>query len=303
MNANEPDPAVMHQWRQASSVHDQIAVVLTMFTTRYSTASSRRRLGDLAVRFATRLAATGVVSLTDATFDDCEGYVWAVTRRGANPSPHTMHLRRTTLRAIYQCVETLQPGFVDPSRRLPLPDKGGRRARPLTDGELDLLRTAALGRSRQPLRAAAAVALGEAAASSSEIAHVRWADIDLTERVVHLPGATPIQPRTTPLTTWGTGVLHRWHTTTNPTPDNHVLTRRHPDMAAHTAQVAVNQLFDRLFDDAGLDTTAGITAASIRLWAGRHALTSHGIEHAARTLGLDSLDTTANTLDHQWRTR
>ena len=127
--------------------------------------STVNRMGDLAMRFARRLAAAGVASLLDADLSDCEGFVWATTRRRQTPALATIHLRRTTLRTLYRTLEALGTEVLDPRSTLELPPKSRRGTRALSDDEMTLLRTTALGRRRQSLRAAALVALIESTAS------------------------------------------------------------------------------------------------------------------------------------------
>ncbi|WP_334145090.1 hypothetical protein, partial [Rhabdothermincola sp.] len=278
----------------------EIDAVIAAWEREPLTDATRRRLGELARRFAARLDATGVASITDATREDCEGFVWAPTRRRTPPSLHTVHLRRTALRAIYRTVTTLAPGTVDPSAGVDLPAKTGRRPRPLTDDELDRLRIAALGRTQQPLRAAAVIALAEASATSGEIPCIRWADVDLTASTVALPGADPIKARTGVLTDWGTAVLGRWQRACLPEPDHPVVTRRPSAATGHSAQAATANQLTRLLRSAGLDHR-DIRPGSVRLWAAATALRRGGIEAAARTLGIDSLDAAADALDHRWQ--
>ncbi len=282
---------------------NETAAVVDVWAHGSHTESTFRRLADLATRFAARLTATGVASLLDATAQDCENFLWAPTRRNTQPAMHTVHLRRTALRNLFGIIEQLDPQFADPSRNLDLPSKHSRSVRPLTNPELALVRTAALGRHRHPLRSAAIVALAETTATTTEIAHIRWHHIDLEHRSVELCGADPVQARVGQLTTWGTGVLHRWHDNTPAAgDDDHVIDRRNPTMTAHVAQASITNQLHRLIGDAGLHDPT-IKPASIRLWGARQQLERHGIEHAARALGVSSLDTAAAALGHHWANR
>jgi integrase/recombinase XerC len=274
-------------------------VALLVWATFEPAASTLRRLGDLALRFAARLDATGVGSLLNATADDCDGFVWAPTRRNRPPSMHTVHLRRTALRGLYRAVRLLDPTVTDPTVTLALPSKGEQRARPVTTGELVLIRTAALGRPRQPLRAAVVIALAETGATTGEIPQLTWNDIDLDTGDVALPGAPPVQPRSGVLTDWGAGVLQRW-ATSHPNPSGLIVTRRNAGSLGHTAQAGIVNSIGQTITAAGI-TDPQVRPGSIRLWAARQRLDQAGIEAAARLLGVDSLDAAATALDHQWK--
>ena len=125
--------------------------------------STVARMGELAVRYASRLAATDVATLQQATLTDAEGFVWAPTRRGDRPALATCHLRRATLRTLYRTLRQLGAAQGDPTLDLRLPPKTQRAARPLDDDEIALLRLAARARRRDRDRAglpAAAAAMG-----------------------------------------------------------------------------------------------------------------------------------------------
>jgi len=293
-------PALHEAWAHAGSPVDQIAIIRTIWATGEMSAGTQRRFGDLATRFASRLTATGVASLAAATVEDCEAFVWTRTRRNQTPSMHTVHLRRSALRAAFAVAEQLDPRIVDPTRRLDLPAKTAGAARPLSDAEVDLLRITALGRQRTPMRTAAMVALAETTATTTEIAQARWRDVDLDRRIVHLTGADPVRPRAGQLTDWGAATLNAWERQRQPSPDQHVLDRRRPDSDPHVAQAAITNKLRLLLSDAGLRDPR-IRPTSVRLWAGRRALDHGGIEAAARALGLASLDTTAAALGHLWQ--
>jgi len=306
MSANQqPDTSInafIDEWNFAvnqSSPTAATAVVIQAWKATSTSDATFTRLSELAKRFATRLTVTGVASLSDVTVEDCENFVWAPTRRGVAPSRHTVHLRRTAVRALYREAQQFDPDLADPSVTLRLPPKPGNNTRPLTDRELILVRTAALARPRQPLRAAATVAFAEATATTSEVPPITIADINLHTKTVTLPGADPVQPRTGTLTDWGVGVLTRYLTTIICNPDDLVFARINNSPNSHVAQAAMSNLLARLLHEAGIHDPL-TKPASIRLWGGRQQL-HHGIEAATRSLGLDSLDRAANALGHHWQ--
>jgi site-specific recombinase XerD len=292
--------ALRQRWHNATNPIAELDVIGFVWASTIGSEATLRRFTDLASRFAARLHATGVASLSDASLEDCDEFVWARTRRNHNPSMHTVHLRRSALRSLYATLEQLDPAVIDPTRHMRLPAKTGRAVRALTDDEVVLVRTAALGRQRQALRAAALVALGEATGTTTEIAQARWHHINWTAATIALTGAEPVRARTATLTNWGRQVLHRWHDHHPGDVDDFIINRRRPNMASHVAQASVTNNIIRLFDEASLRRD-DIKPVSIRLWAARTILERDGIEGAARALGLTSLDATAATLEYDWR--
>jgi site-specific recombinase XerD len=101
-------------------------VALEFWTRQPLADSTLQRLAGLITRFASRLVATGVASLLDATLADCEGFVWARTKRNAAPSMHTVHLRRTAVHGLFQALHQLEPTIVDPTNSLELPPRAIR---------------------------------------------------------------------------------------------------------------------------------------------------------------------------------
>lgn len=281
-----------------------VAQVEHLTATWTATPSTRQRMGDLMRRFALRLASTGVVSLYDATSVDCDGFVWAVTKRSQQPAMHTVHLRRSALRTLYRLLRDVDPTAPNPTLDVALPAKPTLATRPVTDNELDLIRTTALGRPRTGLRSAAVVALAEATATTGEIPHIHWPQLDLDTGIVQLPGANPVAARTGTLTPWGIGVLrrHQQHLPTKSMLEGPVADRHTTNTDTHVAQAAITNLLAGIITAAGLDDPT-LKPASIRLWAAQQHLHHSGIEAATRALGWDSLDRAADALDHQWRTR
>lgn len=283
---------------------DQARVVVAMWhRDRSLEPSSRRRLGDLLDRFARRLEATGVRSVTDATLADCEAFVWARNQQSNLPAIATAHLRRTTLRTLYRTVAELTGVDHDPTRQLQLPPKTRRPIRAVTDEEINLLRAAGLARSRGRDRAVTALALAEATATSSEIPRIRLRDVDLTDGAVDLPGAHPLRARRGRLSDWGWTTLRRIATDPRPLhPDGSLTYRGDAGGDTHAGQAQTSGLLRQLLNDAGL-VDEDLRPSSIRLWRPAKILDAGGrIETAALMLGLSSLDTAAALLGHDWQT-
>lgn len=264
---------------------------------------SVERLSATIAAFGARQQALGRRWLSELDPDDAAGFVWARTRRGHAPAIATLHLRRTALRLLVRCLDRLDdPPAGDPTAGLALPPRTRRRLRALDDDEIALLRIAATTkpRSRQP--SLAALALAEAAATTGEIAQLHWAQIDLEDGVVELPGAGPIRARTAPLTVWGRATLTRYRAASG-TGDGLLVYRGSATPQSQPAQAAVVNRLRRLLAATGL-TADDVRPASIRLWSAVELLTCGGtLVDAANRLGLASLDVAAELLDYPWQQR
>lgn len=261
------------------------------------TASSQQRIGGLITQFYARLTAQGVTRLQDVTRDHCDGFIWATTENGDQPSIHTAHLRRTALRNLFRIATANDPTLTDPTRHVTLPAKPGPTGRPVTDDEHALIRTAALGKNTDALRTAAIIALLEAGATTGEIAGVRWDDLNLDTHSVALPGATPVKPRVVGITYWGHGVLERHATSSS---GEFVVTVGGTTGDSHVSQASIVNTVRRVIRTAGI-TDPGVKPGSIRLWAARRHFNDSGLEAAARTLGFDSLDRAADAIGYRWQ--
>lgn len=287
------------RWEQVRGrgLDGELRVVLDVWSEVGRAPSTTERLTGLITRFVARLAATGVTSLLAVTLADCEGFVWARTRRNATPALHTVHLRRTALGGLFAVLRQLEPGFVDPTVDLTLPSKTQRRVRPLTDAEMTSVRVTALGRVRSTNRAVLAVALAEATATTGEIPQVRWCDVDLAAHSVHLLGASPVAPREGPLSAWGQRVMERVQRDEDPHANDFVVARRGHYATPHDAQAAMANLLTKVLTAAGV-TGSGVRPTSIRLWGARQVLLASGIEAAAAALGVASLDVARRALSN-----
>jgi site-specific recombinase XerD len=285
-------------WHRAvgDGLDAELAVATAMWLGRNPAATTQARVGDLLVRFAAWLRSAGVTSLTDVTIGHCDAFVAAPTRRRTPPAAQTMDLRRTAIRALYREVRELDPSIEDPTRHLELPSRTRRGTRPLTDHEIERVRTTAIGDTRNAARTSIAVALAESTATTGEIAHLRWVHVDLAAHTVALPGASPVTARHGRLNRHAHQTLIR-HRPSDATADAFVLPAT--NTGQHATQAAITNLFRRLLLAAGL-TDAAVRPSSIRLWAARTILRDDGIEAAARALGLNSLDAVAEALGHDW---
>jgi len=267
------------------------------------------RVGETGHRFARRLTAQGVSHPREITTEHCRGFVMAHTGGGQAPELTTQHSRRTALRMLFRTWRELGLTEGDPTLDLVLPTRSSTAARPLTDVEVTLCRASArLGESGSAsLQRAAAWALGEATAVSSEISAVRLADLDDPDqpRWVHLPGTRRHDPRLGELTDWGARIIARQvevlrsHHAPAATP---LAYRGAAKPGQAKAQAAVCTAIGAVLELAGLSTETDVRPASLRNWAGR-SLYDGGmpIEQVARRMGARKLDQVAEDLAITWR--
>lgn len=253
---------------------------------------SAARLAELAERYASRLESLGVVSLTAATPQHAAGFVLAPTRKGATPSVHTMHLRRTTLRAIGRTLHRLGSPFPDPTTLLELPSRWFRAVRPLTDAEIHQVRSALVFGRQTPRHAAVVLAFAETGAATSELTILRWSDVGSTTLV--LPGGRRLLPRTATFTEWGAAIVNQQRCLNRPNLSALAVSRSSGPPGSQPAQAAMTNQLRRLLAAARLNAPDGVGPRSIRLWAARRAYDTTGrIESAAHVLGMRSLDACA----------
>ena len=264
------------------------------------------RMGEVAVRFARRCAAAGVADLDAVDVEVCRAFIDAPTRTGAAPTAATRHFRRTTLRAVFRTGRHLGLFDGDPTLDVDLPPRSGLGARPLTDDEVVLCRTATWTARATDLRRPAAWALAEATASTAEIPQVTVADVDDREGhwTVALPGTRRCEPRTVTLTGWGAKVVERRLAELPDDPDA-LLAYNGTAAAGTTARHAAGcALVAGVLDRCGLGREPDVRPASVRHWRARTLFDADGtVEDVARLLGLRSLDEAADAVGHDWRTK
>ena len=277
---------------------------------------SAARMAELVARYSLRLEATGVGSISLSSAGDAAGFVRAPTKRGSQPSVHTMHLRRTALRSLCRTFHSLGVTVSDPTTLLVLPSRSVRAARALTDSELQQVRTAVMTRRCDVGVAACVVAFAEAGASTCELTAVTWADVHVgvppSRRVgvdataagtacgdvaVDLPGGARLMARRVHLTQWGAGVVAQYQESAVWASESLVVSGSLFPPGSHSAQAAVTNRLRWLLRTAELHHVVGLGPRSFRLWGARHAYTQTGrIEDAAHVLGMRSLDATARAI-------
>jgi len=261
---------------------------------------SLRRLEPLLERFrqfAERSAGAGALAVV--TPDVVERFVHARTTRGRTaPSPATMHARRSAVRLLFRTGRRLGLCVSDPTLDVVLPPRSGLRARPLTDDEVALCRSASLY-SLDATRLPAAWALAEATVRSGELAGVRVTHVDLDNARVWIAGSSRTEPRWGVLSTWGCKQLGRRLETLG---DASLVVYAGAG-SAESRQASSCQAIHETLVRAGLTGEADVRPVSVAAWAGRAAFERTGrVEDAARVLGVRTLDRAAAVIGWDWST-
>lgn len=253
--------------------------------------ASRSCAGHTLDRFVRFAAAFGIHDAADVTPEIARAFIEAPGVNGAAPSVPTMHDRRAAVRLAFRLQYRADPHIFDPTYDLALPSRTTDPARPLTDDEVEILRSVSVStliETRQPV----IVALAEARAVTTEIATVAAKYID--DGTVWLSGSRAL-PRTVSLTAWGAQQVARRAVAV---PDGPLVCGEHTECGQASVSVALR----RMFDLAQLSSERDVRLGSLRAWAGRQAFDESGqIEDAARVLGCRSLDAAARTIGWSWR--
>ena len=180
--------------------------------------------------------------------------------------------------------------------RRPRRPKEWRGTRPLLGEEPEAVRAVADSRrakSRIPLCIVLSLVAG---GTATEIANLRWEDIDLEAGTVTFSGSAA---RTVPLDEWGVATIRRFlHDSRAVDVDESPWVM--PNTDRPQAVVAVTYALGQALRFAGIFGRLGVTARSLRLTAGLRVLEADGIEAATRFLGLPRLDTAAHALHYDW---
>ena len=266
------------------------------------------RMGEIALRFAGRLAATGIRRLDEVSAADCDGFVHAPTRSGQRPSVPTQHFRRVTLRAVFRTLRNSGVPVGDPTIDLALEAKSKRKARPLSNDEVVLCRTVTLPARAASQRRPAAWALAEATASTGEIPQIRIRDLDSTADPgrVTLPGSRRLNPRTVTFTGWGRNTIRRrideLAATDRTGSDEPLVYEGTGAPGTVRQQAAACGLIGVVLATVRLNREPDVRPASVRHWRGRSAYDAGAaISDVACLLGYRSLDETAAAIALDWR--
>ncbi len=257
------------------------------------------RFFSLWARFERFARANGVMSVDEVTPELASGFVRARTSTGDHPSVATMHNRRAALRLLFKVLREFRLANADPTLDLGLPPRSSLAVRPLSDDEVELCRWAALS-TFVPTSEPAIWALGEATASTLEMARVTVADLDVDAGQVWLGGGPRTDARLAPLTQWGRVQLgRRLRAMGAVEPDRLIAFGRTAD--EHSGRSRAGGVLQAIMRRAGLGTERDLKPRSLAAWAGSCVLRdTRRIDEAARRLGLRSLDLTAELVGFDW---
>jgi integrase/recombinase XerC len=279
---------------------DLNAVVADLSESSVLSEQSLRRLQPILERFGWFAeSSAGVDSLAAITSDVVDRFVRArTTRERIPPSPATMHARRSAVRLLFRTGRQLGLCVADPTVDIMLPARSSLRARPLTDDEVGLCRSASL-HSLDATRLPGAWALAEATVRSGELAAVRVADVDLDEARVWIAGSARTESRWGTLSAWGCKQLHRRLNAIGESP----LVVYAGSGTAESQQASSCQAIHETLLRTGLSREADVRPVSVAAWAGRLAFEqTQQIDEAARVLGVRSLDRAAAIIGWDWST-
>jgi integrase len=277
---------------------DLDAVLAELDASAVLSAQSAARLRPLLERFGSfGESAGGVCRLGDVSPAVVERFVRARNAGSRSaPSPATMHLRRSGVRLLFRTARALGLCESDPTLDLVLPPRSGLRARPLTDDEVAVCRSAAL-HSLTATRLPAAWALGEATVRSGELAAVRVDELDLGHGRVWIAGSPRTEPRWGELSEWGSAQLGRRAEAVGDSP----FVIYGGEGSAESRQASSCQAIHETLLRAGLSGEPDVRPISVAAWAGRDAFDRTGrIDDAARMLGVRSLDRAAAIIGWDW---
>lgn len=264
------------------------------------------RVGTVLHRFDRWCAAVGIVDLEAVGAEDVERFVNAPLPAGGRPMPATVDGRRAALRVLFRTLRGQGCALPDPTIDVRVPSRTRVAARPLTDEEIALGRLVVTTRSAAGGGyAAAAWALAEAGAMTSEIPRITVADLDdaTAPGWVRLPGTARHDPRRVELTGWGAAVLKaRVHRLAIAGRAGSLAYKGRAVPGGAASQSAVCTALKAVLHEAGLGQEHGVRPVSIRHWAGRSRYDAGmALEQVACWLGARSLDTVAYDLAIDWR--
>lgn len=260
---------------------------------------SADRLTGLWPNFERYAWAKGVELVHEVTPELVSGFVRTLKRGGGQPAVATMHVRRDSIRLLFRVLREVGVADSDPTWGIVLPSRSGLATRPLTDDEVELCQWAALS-TVTATRHPALWALGEAGASTREIAWATCRDVDLPKVRVRLHGAPRTEARWAPLTGWGAAQLGRRIRHLRADPEAQVAFDR--DVDEHAGRISAGQTLAAIMARAGLADDPEVKPRSLAAWVGRRVWLETGrIDEAARRLGLRSLDLTAELVGFDWR--
>jgi integrase/recombinase XerC len=273
------------------------AVVAELVTSQVLSEQSLRRVTPLLERFRWFATAADSARLVDVTPALAERFVRARTStQRAAPSAATMHARRSAVRLLFRVGRQL--GFCDwdPTADLELPPRSGSQARPLTDEEVSLCRSASLS-SLEATRLPAAWALAEATVRSGELHAVHVEDVCLERGRVLIRATSRTEKRWGELSDWGCRQLRRRLDAIG----ERSCVIYAGDGGAESRQSSSCQAIHEALMRAGLSSEPDVRPVSVAAWAGRAVFDrTQRIDDVAKALGVRSLDQAARIIGWDW---
>ena len=293
--------AIARPTRAAVSTEQELRQVFSAWeVSRAHSSQTDARMSESLHRFAARLQAQGVRTFIAVTAEQAASFVHAPLPDGRYPEVNTQHARRTAVRALYRTLRQLGYPVGDPTLDLVLVPREARVARPLTSAEVLLCRATAQATSGRAWIRAAAWALGESGAVSSEITRVRVCDLidPANPEQVRLPGTRRARPRVVELTPWARQVLGRrlmsLRLSGRLRPGALLAYEGAAPPGGAKAQAAACNALRNVMEAAGLANDPDVRPASLRHWVGRSAYDAGAsLDEVAALLGHRSLDATA----------
>jgi len=280
---------------------DAIAYAVADMSATWVSTEQAARVAVLLERFELFCSAGfDVGDLMDITPSIAERFMWALDSDGGTPSLSIVRLRRFAIRLLFRCARGRGDAVGDPTLDLALPPRSDRRARPLTDDEVALCRSAAAW-SLSDTRHASAWALAEATCRTGELPFITATDVDFDTHRVWLHGGRRTKPRWGELTEWGLVQLE--------CRVGHITRRKAETPLAYAGsqtreggRVSTSLALLDVLRRAGLSDEPDVRPSSITAWAGRRVLDATSrIDDAARALGFARLDQTAEFIGWDWR--
>lgn len=289
----------LRQPRSLSALRAELdAVLADLCDSSVLSEQSLRRLQPLLERFCSFVESSARVdSLAAVTPAVVDRFIQArTTRERSAPSPATMHTRRSAVRLLFRTGRRLGLCGIDPTLDVGLPPRSSLRARPLTDDEVAVCRSASL-HSLDATRLPAAWALAEATVRSGELASVRVCDIDLDRGRVWIAGSARTDPRWGELSDWPCKQIRRRLDAIG----DAELVIYAGNGSAESQQASSCQAIHETLRRAGLSGEPDVRPVSVAAWTGRTAFDRSGrIDDAARVLGVRSLDRAAAIIGWDW---
>lgn len=249
-------------------------------------------------RFAKWCDRVDINDIADVRREDVESFLNLPTPKSGRPERPSWSTRRNRLgsvRRAFKIARQLGYSLADPTLDIRVL---GHRNQPADI--CDLTEIAAL-RDGAPTAIydavlSALLALAESGATNGEMTGLTCADVDLLQRVVHLPGGARADARINPLTEWGVAALSERIRLAH---DGLLLTNV---FGGRCSDASISQMFAGLVDFAAIPKKRRISINSVRAWRALEIYGQSGrIEDAAMFLGSRSLDSTAEIIGLNWR--